>query len=431
MSSHIPKAGAAIFFAAFAIAAILFLVLNNAFGGPQVRFGSQYTLTASFKDSQGLLKKSFILVRGVEAGYVEKIQTVGDSTRISFSIDKKYAPIYRNATVRTGNRTLIGEAYVLLDPGTPAAGALRSGDVLPAKQVLPNVEFDEALRAVDTEGLKSLRGFNVTVADSARSRAAGHQANEGLGEFTGTVKELRRLTQTLRGQEPNISGLVEDSGTVLGEIGSREGTIRTLVADSRTTLAAVAGQQAAVKGALRETPKLLKTGRDTLRDADGFLRDARPVVAAVRRAAPTLTPALRDLGPTAKDATTVVNRLDPLNNAAVPALRAAKPVLDQIGPLTDRLVPTLRNLVPILNYNAPRANDFTALLANISEFLNHGDSRGVYFRYNPFYAAGITEGADTLEGKTFGRNAYPLPNGNLQPDKLTTAYPRLVPAPVP
>lgn len=431
MNHHIPRVGAANLFIAFVATTVLFLVLNNSFGGPQVRLSSPYTFTAKFDDSQGLLKKSFVLIRGVEVGFIESITPEGDGTTVKMSVQKRYAPIFRDATVRTGNRTLIGEAYVLLDPGQAAAGPLEAGAALPDRQVKPNIEFDEALAALDSQALHDLRATNITIAESATSPEAGRQGNAAVGEFTGTIDELRRLTQTLRGQEQFISRLVDDSGSVLEQIGSREATIRSLVADGETTLAAIGGQDAAVRSALAEAPQLLDAARTTLQNGDGFLRAARPLVADVRRAAPLLTPALNDLGPTAQSATRVVNRLPALNSAAVPALKAARPVVDRLAPFIEQLEPTLRNLVPTITYNADRANDFSAFLANISEFLNHGDSRGVYFRYNPFYAPAITEGLKEGQGTLFEQNPYPSPNDGNDPQRFIGDYPRLTPAKAP
>lgn len=427
MSNHVPRGQLALLMLCTAIAAILYVVLNNAFGGPQIRLGGAYEIKASFVDSQGLLKKSFVLARGVEVGSVEGIDVEGGRALITFSVQGRYAPIYRNATVRTGNRTLLGEPYIDLDPGTPAAGRLPSGSTLPAAQVLPTVQFDDALKALNPTAIGHLRSFSETWAQGLSSPQAPAQANAAWSGATTLIDQLHRLTTTLQGQQGEIAGLVDDAGTVFGELGRRETTIQGIVGNARSTLGALDARQASLRTAIAEVPPLLRTGRTTLADARPLLSELTPLIASVRSASPDLTAALNVLPQTARDGATVVDSLPRFNDTAVPVLEQALPVVGEAGPAALRLTPTLRNLIPMLGYVAPRANDITALLANLAEFADHGDNRGIWFRYNVFVDPGASDGTQALEGKTFVVNPYPAPNGQLSPTAFTGRYPRLTP----
>ena len=46
---------------------------------------------------------------------------------MTMDIDKRYAPIYRNATVLLRPRTPLKDMYLALDPGTRSAGAIPNG----------------------------------------------------------------------------------------------------------------------------------------------------------------------------------------------------------------------------------------------------------------------------------------------------------------
>jgi phospholipid/cholesterol/gamma-HCH transport system substrate-binding protein len=430
MSKRISIGGLAFLIASAIVASTLYVVLNNAFGGPQIRLKAPYQITATFSDPQGLLKKSFVLARGVEVGGVEHIEVDGDAARVTFGIEKRYAPIYRNATIRTGNRTLLGEPYLELDPGTPEAGMLPNRSVLPKRQVLPNQEFDEALKALNKPAVDHLRNVAESFADGFRDPQITAQVNATWGAVAAVVQRLRGLTDTLRGQEPQISGLVTNSGTVLKELGDREGALRSIVADGNATLRVLAGGQQGLRATLSETPRLLAAGRRALRDAKPLLIEARPLVADLRAASPDLAPTLETLRPTARDAATVVEGLKPFNDAAVPALRVALPVVKGAVPVVDRLIPTLRNLIPTLDYVAPRARDIPALFSNLGEFANHGDDHGIWLRYNTFVAAGPSDGTKALQGITYEHNPYPGPMGNLDPRGFKGPYSRLMPYPL-
>jgi phospholipid/cholesterol/gamma-HCH transport system substrate-binding protein len=427
MSKHVSKVGLAMLIPAVVFALVLYVVLNNAFGGPQLRTSTPYELKASFADSQGLLKKSFVLARGVDVGSVEGIQVQGDRALITFSIASRYAPIHRDATVQIGNRTLIGEPYLNLDPGTPAAGTFPSGSTLSAREVLPQVEFDQALQALDTPTLAHLRSTSLTFARGFASPDAPAEVSSAFGGLSDLVHQLRLLTDTLSGQAPEISSLVRDGGAVLGQLGEREASVRAIVSGGRATLAALASRQQALASAIGETPALLQVGRKTLADLQPLLEQARPLIADVRTAAPDLTPTFNDLQPVAREATQVVAGLPQLDGAALPALHAALPVVQGASPLATRLLPTLENLIPVLDYLQPRTNDVAALLSNLAEFADHGDARGTYLRYEAIDVPGISDGTKGLEGKTFQLNAYPSPNGNSDPQGYTGTYPHLMP----
>ena len=430
MSKHVSRPGVILLIICAVVAALLYGILNNSFGGPQVRLSSPYKFTAVFRDSQGLLKKSFVLARGVKVGSVEVLEVRGDHTVVTIGVDEDYAPVGVDATVRTGNRTLLGEPYIELDPGSPRAERLAPGSALPRRQVLSNIEFDEALKALDRPTVEDLKSINRTFARGFRAEQAPAQINEVFASFAEVLHEARDLTEVLRGQERHIARVVTHSGTVLKELGDREQAVRSIVANGARTLSALAARQRGLRHAVEETPRLLRSGRQTLRTAAPLLREARPLIAEARQAAPDLTAALQDLEPVAADARDVVRSLPAFNRAAVPALTTALPVVRAALPLARHLTPTLRNLVPVLDYVEPRKNDITALLANLGEFVNDGDRHGIWFRYVIYEAPGPSEGNAALQGITFEENPYPEPNGNIDPKAFTGEYPRLMPHPV-
>ena len=66
-------------------------------------------------------------------------------------IQRKYTPIYRDATALLRPKTGLNDMVIELDPGTPAAGEAPHGFTIPVNQTLPNVNVDEILSSLDAD----------------------------------------------------------------------------------------------------------------------------------------------------------------------------------------------------------------------------------------------------------------------------------------
>jgi ABC-type transporter Mla subunit MlaD len=435
---------------AVVVAAVLFLVLNHAFGGPGPGTTGSFRLSATVGDAQGLVKKSLVLVRGVDVGEVAERVGAGDRTRITLAIDAGSTPVFRDATIRPGRRTLFGEAYVQLDPGHAAAGKLASGAQLPAAQVLDSVELDEALDSLDAPARARLRSLNETGARVDADPAARGRLNATVGSLGTTLAELRRLGALLAGQREDVTRLVASSREVLDTLARRDDAVAALVSDARVTAEAAVADDAALRPGLAEAPRLLDSARTTLDAVEPLARRARPVVDALTTAAPALTRSLRRVRPVARSAGTVVRALPAFTAAATPALARLRRVARLGGPFLAALEPALRNLVPITRVIADYRRETVGFISagtGIRELLPSGyTSYGTLARVKdmkPFEAQG-ENGApygwarffiDATTGATLGRrsgagtNPYPDPGDPLS--HFSGHYRRLEPEPLP
>ncbi len=424
MKLHVSRPWAIALVAFLVAAGALFLMLSSRFGGPSVVKASTYEVTAAFADTQGLAKKSDVLVRGVKVGEVGSISVRDGLARVRLDLQPRYAPVDRTASVRIAQKTVLGEAYVDLVPGRRSTAALPAGAELPRANVLASVELDEALEALDEPARRDLTSMLGTLSRGAADPDTTDRVNATLGEIDTLTGALRRLTATLKGQEGTISALVQDSRIVLRELGRREGQVTRIVSGGRATLGALAQRRSALDAGLRELPRLLAGARGTLAEARPLLREARPLVDDLHRAAPSLTPAIADLRPVARDAASLVRGLPRLSRTAVPVLRRADRVVKAARPVARALGPTLANLVPAVRYVEPRRRTLAAWFSQTAGLGRQGDAKGRWARFfifmEPQTAGG---GPGPLQG-----NAYTGPQDALdnQPHKPGT-YPRLVP----
>jgi phospholipid/cholesterol/gamma-HCH transport system substrate-binding protein len=444
---RIPKVGGLISVLLALGALLTFLFLNQKFEGPDpVGFiGSPYELTARFESSNTLPSKQSVLHKGVSVGRVNSVDydDETDEAVVTFTLDGDFGPIYRDAKLRIGERSLLGDAYLnLLQRGTPAAGELEPGDEVTG--ALSSVNFDEALDFLDVEGRERVRSLIDTVAEGVAPEGNGYRLNGTVGGLARTITELRQLTDALRGQEQQIGGLVADSATVLDELGGRERAVRSIVASGRATLDAVAANTSALEQALDELPPLLASGRATLNEARPLLSEARPVVTRLGEIAPTLRPAFDEgapfsIGPISADLVDVIEGLEPQRRA-----------LERIGPrivrfnrrflpVVEKTGPTALNAVPIAGYLAPRSNSIAAFFANGASAVANGDEVGSYGRFGVVSDPGLladgpldgdcdpATGEPTVAGPGFCYNAYPEPDDALDHRPFSGSYPRLVP----
>jgi phospholipid/cholesterol/gamma-HCH transport system substrate-binding protein len=435
MDHRLPTVGLAFSLVCTALAVITLIALNEAFDGPSVTSvvaGESYELKATFDDTEALPTKQPVLVRGVQVGKVTDVSFDRETSKatVTFTVDEQLGSVYADATVTIGERTLLGDPYINLDPGSERSGELESGE---AVRALPSVDFDEAFDFLDRTGRRHVSSTLDTLKRATASESSGTELNVTVGELARTVGELRDLTDALRGQEEEIAGFVSAASTVVGELGSREQALRRVVASGRTALAALATNTASLEQGIAELPGVLAGGTEALRAAQPLLREARPLVAELREAAPELAPAFADIGPLASDTVETVQHV-----SGLPSLRKVLRLVIIGGPTVPGLEASVRNLVPLLRYAAPRVRGIDSFFANFAGLTSHGDSDGAWARFAIMFEPG--EIADTPLPATcypeddvavnvgLCHNSYPEPGDASDPEPFEPgSYPRLKP----
>ncbi len=432
MDHRVPRVGLVVSIVCAVLGVLTFLYLNQAFEGPSPTslISNPYHLEATFKDTEVLQTKQAVLVRGLDVGKVTGVtyDSANKDATVTFTVDTGAVPVYRDASAFVGERTILGDPYLNLDPGIAAAGAAPSGYRIAGK---PSVNFDQALSFLDSKGRQHAKSILHTLAQASRVPDAGERINGTVAELSRTVHQLRGLTDALKGQEHNLAGLVGDSSIVLHELGNREESLRTIVAAGRATLDALAAHTDSLQQGVAALPKLLDTGGKTLRDARPLLRKSLPLVNQLNAAAPDLKPILAQLPQLSSDTVDVISHL-----AGIPTLRKTLEVVKIVGPLVPDLEAAVRNLVPQLRYTARRGKPIAGFFANMAGATSHGDSKGNWARFyigtEPGELADTPTPANCAKGQTptsgVCHNSYPKPGDALNPQPYVPgSYPRLRP----
>jgi phospholipid/cholesterol/gamma-HCH transport system substrate-binding protein len=356
---------------------------------------------------------------------------------LELAIDPAHGPIHADATVQVRTKSIVGENYVSLDPGTRTSQALREGGLLGIARAKPSVQLDQILSTISSKRRAHLRrllsGLGHGVADS-------QAVNDMIGGLSDTIMSGTKVADALAVQREALANLVSDLGPVFRAVGERRLMIQRLVRGAKGAATAVAAQDRALRGTLRELPPTLVGVRAATAHLAAVGDHAAPVLDDLTAALQRLSPVARAL-PAAVDPT--LHALNALATSAPAARRLLRSLKLAGGPLTG-LVPslddTLRELRPALDYMAPYSKDFAAFFATTGQLLSSRDATGHVARLVPiFNTNGLAQigpaqqqAIERLVGEGIGQllnlrgtNAYPKPGTAAQPSAFTGSYPRI------
>jgi phospholipid/cholesterol/gamma-HCH transport system substrate-binding protein len=366
MQKQAPSLGRVLVMAGFALSCFgLILFLWLAFGGPIPLKPKGYRFTVSFKEAGQLAQEADVRISGVSVGKVKLIEPdprTGESDA-TIELDERYAPLPRGTRAMLRQKTLLGETYVALTPGTPGAGTLPEGGKLPQGQVAPTVELDEIYRAFGPRTREAFRVWMDQLAVATKGRGA--DINAALGQLPPFAEDTNTLLRILNAQQPTVRRLVADTGTVFDALSERDGQLRALIESSNRVFATTAARDRELADTFRVLPTFERESTLTVRRLAAFARTANPLVTQLRPAARQLSPTLTDVSALAPDLRALFGDLDPLIDASERGLPALERFNDELHPLLGETDAPLRQLNPILGFVGAYPRELTAFFGNV------------------------------------------------------------------
>ena len=310
---------------------------------------SPFTLKAEFETAQAVTpgQGQTVTVAGVKIGDISTVQLENGKAVVTMNIDRKFLPIYRNATALVRPRTGLQDVFIELDPGTKSAGEFKDGDTIPISNTAPEVNLDQILSALDSDTQAYLRTLIVGAGQGLKgqSRNLGRLLG-GLGPINHELAQLNREVATRR---HNLADLIHNLNTLTGTLAQHGNDLANLVDSSNSALGAIAKQDANVQRAVALLPGTLATAHDTLNKTAPFAK--------------LLGPTFNNLRPFARN-------LDRLN-ASVRRVSNTKPVVrDQIRPFVRAARAPVRNLRPAATNLAKATPRLTDVATEINRLGN-------------------------------------------------------------
>jgi phospholipid/cholesterol/gamma-HCH transport system substrate-binding protein len=367
MQKSVPSFGRIAAMVVFALSCFgLLLFLWLAFGGPIPLKPKGYRFQTTFDEATQLAKEADVRISGVPVGKVKTIEPDKASGRTVaiIEMESRYAPLPSDSKAILRQKTLLGETYVELTPGSKDAPPVPEEGTLKASQVSKTVELDEILRAFDPP---TRRAFQSWMQDQAQAiDGYGRDVNDALGNLGPFAEDAAVLVDILNRQEGAVQRLISNTGVVFEALTERRGQLRSMIQNANRVFATTAARDRELQESFVALPTFADESRLTLARLAEFSRDTNPLVTQLRPAARELSPTLIDLGALAPDLKRLFIELNPLIDASRTGFPAAQRVLRDARPLLAQIDPAARQLVPILDFLGLYRSELTGFFANVT-----------------------------------------------------------------
>jgi virulence factor Mce-like protein len=414
VNKQAPTLGRIMIMIGFALSCFgLLLFLWISFGGAVPLQPKGYRVKISVAEATQLATQADVRIAGVPVGKVVTLKRDGDRTLATIQIKPKYAPLPSDVRVILRQKTLLGETYVEMTPGSRTAPKLAENATLPAKQSQNTVELDEVLQSLDAPSRKHLQTWVNGWAASMRGRA--ENINDVVGTLPAAVDDGGDLLGTLARQRRALTQLISDAGTVFSTVGDRDQVTRQIITAGDTVLRTTAARQADLRATVRALPPFLAALRSAAQPAARLSQTLTPSLRTLRPVARTLEPTVQGAARLGTQLSLTARRLDPVITTAKQGLPATRQVLNAAGPALDRVSPLAGDLVPIAQFLDAYKTDFTrswAYVANATApTAASGGGRQVHYLrlILPVWNEIVAEYAK--RAPTNRANPYPAPGG--------------------
>ena len=304
-----------------------------------------FELKAEFETAQAITpgQGQTVVVAGVRVGDLSKVELEDGVAVVTMDVERKFLPIYRDATALVRPRTGLQDMFIELDPGTRGAGQFDDGGTIPLENTQPQVNLDEILEALDGDTQAYLRALFVGGGQGLKGRA--RDLGAVLGSLGPINNKLARLNSVVAERKENLARLIHNLKVLTGEIGDNGETLARLVDSSNSALGAIASQDLNVRRALALLPGTLRTARTTFGKVEGLAANLGPTFNELR-------PFARNLDRMNDSVRAVSDTFPVIRDEIRPFIRAARQPIADLRPAARslaRTTPRLTDLALIIN----------------------------------------------------------------------------------
>lgn len=372
MSKRAPSTTQLLVIAGFALSCFgILLFLWVTFGGPTPFKAKPYEIKVPFDEATQLAEQSDVRISGVNVGKVQNIALApnGRQALATVDIDDKYAPLPESTRAILRTKTLLGETYIELTPGSRDGPELADGGTVPEANVAQSVQLDEIFRTFDPETRAAFQEWMQEAAVAINGQ--GQNLSYALGEFEPTFQEFERLFRTLDTQRLAVAQLFRNGATTFRALRGREGELASLIQSSNAVFQTTAARDRDIEALFRAFPTFLDESRLTLERLKGFAQNTDPLMRQLVPAAEQLSPTLIAFGRLAPEAKGFFEGLAPVIALAPTGFPAVRRLFrDDFPPLLRALDPFLRNLNPLLTGLNLYKREVTSFFGNVAAATN-------------------------------------------------------------
>ena len=383
-SPSLTKIMSMVLFALSCIGLLLFLWLS--FGGT-IPFNPQgYEFKASFTNASQLADQADVRIAGVSVGKViaKSLDPQGNRTIATIQMANKFAPIHSDARAILRQKTILGETYVQLTPGTPHSPMLKDGALLARSNVTSAVQLDQIFDALDPTTRAAFRQWQQQLAVAVKGN--DQNISDVIGNLPTFAADTSDLLQVLDVQHTAVVRLVQNGGTLFAALNKDPAALRNLITSAETTFHTTAANNNAIAATFHVFPTFLDETKKTMTRLKSFSLDTDPLVKKLEPVAVNLKPTLVDVQKLSPSLRNFLTNLGPLITASKAGLPAIRDTLNGATPLLASLGPFLEQLNPVLTWLSEHqqltsdfiSNGAAGLAAKTTSFAGNGT--GHYLR---------------------------------------------------
>jgi phospholipid/cholesterol/gamma-HCH transport system substrate-binding protein len=337
-----------------------------------------YTVRVAVDSAKGVVAgKQQVRISGFPVGKITGSELVGGRPVLTLQLDGQYAPLYRNAEVRLRPKTPLDDLYLdVISRGTPSAGALGSGDTLPALRTIAPVDIGQVLDAFDTPTRARLK----QLIDGTGTGLNGNNLRAALIALAPFLNAAQRLTSELQVRSAETAQLIHNFRLLTDALNARDTQLHQLVSSGAQTVTQLAAEEQPLGQVIAELPPTLQ--------------QLLPAFSTLDTTANQLDPALDQLRPAARAMPSGLAALRTFSVQAQPALTALRKALPSLSALVTALAPTAAGLqrdFSLLTPEAPQLDHVTSAIvpcefaadkffSNTLSLTKFADSGGVIVR---------------------------------------------------
>jgi phospholipid/cholesterol/gamma-HCH transport system substrate-binding protein len=358
----LPRILTMVAFAASCIGLLLFLWIS--FGGTTSLGPRGYEISAEFDQAVNLGSQADVRIYGVNIGKVVGVSLDRHTglTKAVMDIDPQFAPRPADTRAILRQKTLLGETYIELSPGSQSARKMPDGASLPHTQVAPTVQLDQILSTFDPKTRQAFQTWMQQQGVALTGR--GQSLNAALGELYPFATNVDSVLAVLNRDSAATSTLLRDGGQVFSAIARSPSALQQLVDNSNAAFSATAAQSTALAQTIKAFPAFLTANRITIDRVKRFAVTTKPLVDELHPAAVQLTPTLKSVAILAPQLKRLLVNIGPLTHASKSGVPALERFLDDSVPLLTRAKPYLGGVIPVLDYINTYRREVAGFFAN-------------------------------------------------------------------
>jgi phospholipid/cholesterol/gamma-HCH transport system substrate-binding protein len=285
-----------------------------------------------------------VRVAGVRVGDISSVDYENGHAVVTMAIDRKFLPVYKDATVLLRPKTGLKDMFLELDPGTdydPNSNddEFQNGDEISLANTAPDTNIDQILSALDGDTRAYLRLLLTQGGEGLNGR--GKDLGKLLGSLGPINRGLARINTEVAKRKENLARLVHNMNLLFGTVGQDGEGIEQLVSASDQALGAIASQAPDVQRTVSLLGPTLRTTRVALEKTDALATELGPAIASLRPFARKLKPVNDSLANLAQ------TTYDPVKDDIRPFVRNARQPVRDLRPAAKNLVAATPRLTTV------------------------------------------------------------------------------------